>query len=83
MKFFVKHLKVNRDGVLVMLLFQAGLFLMGVLMVLAINAFINDPAARGADKAHRTPCGAAKEDDQDHARSLPFDPADWSGAAAG
>ena len=42
MKFFVKHLKVNRDGMLVMMLFQAGLFLMGVLMVLAINAFIND-----------------------------------------
>ena len=42
MKFFVKYLKVNRNSVLVMMRFQAGLFLMGVLMVLAINAFIND-----------------------------------------
>lgn len=42
MKFFVKHLKVNRSGVLVMLAFQTGLFLMGVLIVLAINAFVND-----------------------------------------
>ena len=42
MKFFLKHLKVNRSGVLVMLAFQAGLFLMGVLIVLAINAFVND-----------------------------------------
>lgn len=42
MKFFIKHLKVNRNGVLVMLAFQAALFLMGFLMVLAINAFVNE-----------------------------------------
>ena len=42
MNFFLKHLKVNRSGVLVMMAFQAGLFLMGVLIVLAINAFVND-----------------------------------------
>lgn len=42
MNFFIKHLKVNRSGVLVMLAFQAGLFLMGVLIVLAINAFVNE-----------------------------------------
>ena len=48
MKFFVKYLKVNRNSVLVMMRFQAGLFLMGVLMVLAINAFINDDQDYGA-----------------------------------
>lgn len=42
MKFFMKHLKVNRSGVLMMLAFQLGLFLMGVLIVVAINAFVND-----------------------------------------
>ena len=42
MKFFIKHLKVNRSGVLVMLAFQLGLFLMGVLIVVCINAFVND-----------------------------------------
>ena len=42
MKFFVKHLKANRSGVLIMLIFQTVLFLMGFLMVLAINAFINE-----------------------------------------
>lgn len=42
MKFFLKHLKVNRSGVLVMLVFQAALFLMGVIIVLAINATVND-----------------------------------------
>ena len=48
MKFFVKYLKVNRNSVLVMMRFQAGLFLMGVLMVLAINAFINGDQDYGA-----------------------------------
>lgn len=42
MKFFVKHLKVNRDGVLVMMAFQLGLFLMGVLIVVVVNATVND-----------------------------------------
>jgi len=42
MNFFVRHLKVHRGGVLVMLAFQAGLFVLGVVMVLAINAFLND-----------------------------------------
>lgn len=42
MKFFMKHLKVNRSGVLVMMAFQLGLFLMGVLIVVVINAFVND-----------------------------------------
>lgn len=42
MKFFVKHLKVNRSGVLVMLAFQAGLFLMGLLIVVVVNATVND-----------------------------------------
>ncbi len=42
MDFFVKHWKVNRSGMLMMLAFQLGLFLMGVVMVLGINAFLND-----------------------------------------
>jgi len=42
MKFFVKHLKATRSGVLVMLVLQGVLFLMGLLMVVGINAFIND-----------------------------------------
>ena len=42
MNFFVRHLKVHRSGVLLMLAFQAGLFLLGVVMVLGINAFWND-----------------------------------------
>lgn len=42
MKFFVKHLKVNRSGVLVMLASQLGSFLMGVLIVVVINAFVNE-----------------------------------------
>lgn len=42
MKFFMKHLKVNRSGVLMMMAFQLGLFLMGVLIVVAINAFVNE-----------------------------------------
>ena len=42
MNFFIKHLKVNRSGVLVMLAFQAGLFLMGLLIVVVVNATIND-----------------------------------------
>ena len=42
MKFFLKHLKVNRSGVLIMLAFQLGLFLMGMLIVVVINATVND-----------------------------------------
>ena len=42
MDFFVKHWKVNRSGMLMMLAFQLGLFLMGVVMVLGINIFLND-----------------------------------------
>ena len=42
MNFFIKHLKVNRSGVVIMLGFQTALFLVGVLMVLAINAFVNE-----------------------------------------
>jgi len=41
-KFFIKHLKVNRDGVLVMMAFQLALFLTGVLIVVAINATVNE-----------------------------------------
>lgn len=42
MNFFIKHLKVNRDGALLMMAFQGGLFLLGVVMVLIINTFLND-----------------------------------------
>ncbi len=42
MNFFIKHMKVNRNGVVIMLIFQAALFLTGVLIVLAINAFVNE-----------------------------------------
>ena len=42
MKFFLKHLKVNRSGVLIMLAFQLGLFLMGLLIVVVINATVNE-----------------------------------------
>ena len=42
MNFFMKHMKVNRNGVLIMLGFQAALFLAGVLIVVCINAFVND-----------------------------------------
>lgn len=42
MKFFVKHLKVNRSGVPIMLAFQLGLFLMGLLIVVVINATVNE-----------------------------------------
>lgn len=42
MNFFIKHLKVNRNGVWIMLIFQAAMFVLGVLMVLAINAFVNE-----------------------------------------
>ena len=51
MDFFVKHAKATRDGVLVMLGFQLFLFVMGVVMVLVINATVNedrDYAALGA-----------------------------------
>lgn len=42
MNFFIKHLKVNRDGVVIMLGFQVALFLLGFLMAMGINAFINE-----------------------------------------
>lgn len=42
MKFFVKHLSVQRSGVLFMLVIQTSVFLFGVLIVLGINAFLND-----------------------------------------
>ena len=42
MNFFIRHIKVNRDGVLTMLVFQTGLFILGVIMVACINAFLND-----------------------------------------
>lgn len=42
MNFFIRHLKVNRSGVLLMLGFQLALFLLGVVMVLIINRFLND-----------------------------------------
>ena len=42
MDFFIKHLKANRDGVWIMMMFQLGLFLFGFLIVVCINAFVND-----------------------------------------
>lgn len=42
MNFFVKHLKVNRNGVLIMLMFQFALFVFGFLIVVCINAFVNE-----------------------------------------
>lgn len=51
MKFFVKDLRVTRNGLLYMLGFQALLFLFGLVIVLVINAFINkdrDCAAIGS-----------------------------------
>lgn len=51
MNFFIRHMKVNRNGVLIMLGFQAALFLAGVLIVVCINAFVNqdrDYAAIGS-----------------------------------
>lgn len=42
MDFFLRHLRANRDGVLVMLAMQGFLFLLGVLIVLGVNAFLND-----------------------------------------
>lgn len=41
-KFFVKHLKVNRNGIPIMLAFQLALFLTGVIIVVVINATVND-----------------------------------------
>lgn len=51
MNFFIRHLKVNRSGVVIMLIFQAALFATGVLIVMGINAFVNqdrDYAAIGS-----------------------------------
>lgn len=51
MNFFVKHLKATRSGILIMLAMQSFLFLLGFLIVLGINAFINkdrDYAAIGS-----------------------------------
>ena len=42
MNFFIRHMKVNRSGVVIMLGFQAALFVLGMLIVLAINAFVNE-----------------------------------------
>lgn len=42
MSFFLRHLRANRSGVLVMLAFQGGLFLFGFLLVVIVNAFLND-----------------------------------------
>lgn len=41
-KFFVKHLKVNRNGIPIMLAFQLALFLTGVIIIVVINATVND-----------------------------------------
>lgn len=42
MNFFIKHMRVNRDGVLIMMAFQTSLFLLGVVMVVCINVFFNE-----------------------------------------
>ena len=42
MDFFIKHLKVNRDGVWIMMMMQGGMFVFGVLIVVCINAFVNE-----------------------------------------
>ena len=42
MDFFIKHLKVNRDGVPIMMMMQGGMFIFGVLIVVVINAFVNE-----------------------------------------
>lgn len=42
MKFFITHLRATRNGLLVMLAVQGGLFLMGVIMVVCINVFLNE-----------------------------------------
>lgn len=51
MDFFIRHLKVNRGGVVAMLVIQGITFLFGVLIVIGINTFINkdrDYAAIGS-----------------------------------
>lgn len=48
MNFFVKHAKATRDGVLVMLGFQLFLFVMGFLIVVVINATVNEDKDYGA-----------------------------------
>ena len=42
MSFFWKHLRATKDGVLVMLAMQSFLFLLGFIIVLIVNAFLND-----------------------------------------
>ena len=42
MNFFLRHLRANRSGTLIMLAFQGGLFLMGVLIVVLVNATLNE-----------------------------------------
>lgn len=42
MNFFLKHLRANRGGTLVMLAMQGGLFLLGITLVLIVNRFFND-----------------------------------------
>lgn len=42
MNFFLKHLRATRSGAMFMLAMQGGLFLLGVIMVLGINVFLNE-----------------------------------------
>lgn len=42
MDFFIKHLKATRSGFAIMLIMQAFMFLFGFLIVVVINAFLND-----------------------------------------
>ena len=54
MNFFLRHLRANRSGTLIMLALQCGLCLMGIVMVLIINATLNednDYAAIGSTMA--------------------------------
>ncbi len=51
MNFFIKHLRATRNGALMMLAMQGLLFLMGIIMVVLINTFLNkdqDYAAIGS-----------------------------------
>ena len=42
MDFFLRHLRANRSGILIMLAAQFGLFLFGIILVMIINRFINE-----------------------------------------
>lgn len=48
MRFLLKHLRATQDGALLMLVMQGLLFLLGVVMVLVINAFLNEDKDYGA-----------------------------------